>query len=194
MTDLLELFANLEQAEGPVVLATPLALDGPGLPPGGWFILAAAAAIPALGAEVQAVLAAGGTRQATLELGPALPLPALAGRTGTATLLLERIVPGKLPPWLHFCAQQLKRGSSCVLATVAAVAGGLPYAVGERFSYDERSHGMLPMDGRFSLELQRACLRARAAGQPIRERFSFPSGALELNLELLGAQAQGPRP
>jgi hypothetical protein len=174
MNDLLELFAHLEQAEGPVVLATPLALDGQGLPPGGWSILA----VPALGPEAQAVLASGGARLAAPDAGPAL--------------LLERIVPGRLPPWLHFCAQHLKRGSSCVLATVAAVQGDLPYTVGERFSYDEHNHGMLPMDGRFSLELQRACLRARAAGRPVRERFSFPAGALELNLELLGPQ--GPRP
>lgn len=55
------------------------------------------------------------------------------------------MVPGRLPPWVHFCGQVLRRGGSCVLATVGAVEGVVPYAPGDRFAYDERNHGLLPM-------------------------------------------------
>jgi molybdenum cofactor cytidylyltransferase len=103
------------------------------------------------------------------------------------TVLLEPMVPGRLPPWVHVCAQLLRRGESCVLATVGQVEGDLPYAVGDHFVYDQRNHGLLPMDGRFSLELQRACVRARAGGVPAWAPFQLAQGVLGLLLEPLVA-------
>jgi len=118
-----------------------------------------------------------------------LPLAAGAGPEAgdPAEVLLERLVPGKLPPWLHCSAQILGRGGACVLATVTAGAGDC--AAGDRFVYDERNHGLLPMDGKLSLELQRACDRARAAGRPLWERFELPGGSLRVALEPLGPDA-----
>ena len=178
MDPLLELFAQLERIGRPAVLATLLRADGPGLRR---ILGEAEAAGPA-----QAVLASGRSRTVAMDLDPAFARfwPGLDG-----AVLLEPMIPGRLPPWLHFCTQQLKRGGGCVLATVAAVAGALPYAVGDRYGYDDRDHGLLPMDGRFSLELHRACQRVRAATHPIRERFPFPGGSLELILEPLGPRA-----
>jgi hypothetical protein len=48
------------------------------------------------------------------------------------------------------------------------------------------------MDGGFSLELQRGCIRAREAGQPIWERFELQGGALGLLLEPLSAAPAAP--
>ena len=41
------------------------------------------------------------------------------------------------------------------------------------------------MDGAFSLELQRACERARAEGRALSAGFSFPAGSLQVALEPL---------
>lgn len=173
MAGLLDLFAELGRIPAPVVLATPLAPPGPPrilAPDGDLAFLAPEGAREFLEAA-----------RSVLASGRSVTVPGAGG-----PVLLERVVPGRLPPWLHFCAQHLAKGSSCVLALVARVEGGLPYAVGDRYGYDAHNHGLLPMDGRFSLELQRACQRAREAGRPIRERFPLPGGALELNLDPLG--------
>jgi len=89
------------------------------------------------------------------------------------------------PAWVPWSAMVLARGQSCVLARVCKVEGDADYQLGECFGYDERNHGLLPRDGRFSLELQRACDRARQAGAPCWERFTVPGGALEVFLEPL---------
>ena len=159
---------RLEQISGPVVLATRLRPDGDGGPCGARRILEAAAGAPATDFDeaVQGTVVTGRSRM-------------LGGE------LLERMVPGKLPPWVHFCSQVARRGGACVLATVATVEGDLPYALGDRFVYDERNHGLRPMDGRFSLELQRGCQRAREAGEPAWERFDLPGGSLGVALEPL---------
>ncbi|MDR3669725.1 MAG: nucleotidyltransferase family protein [Holophaga sp.] len=167
MDDLLEIIERLERRSGPVALAT--LLDGR---PGARRILEPGAG---LDEPVREVLAG----------GPSRVLGAHLDGWPDGDLLLEHLVPGKLPPWLHVCAQVLRRGGSCVLVTVGAVAGPVPYAPGDRFVFDERNHGLLPMDGRFSLELQRACIRARAAGVPVRERFQLAGGSLGILLEPL---------
>ena len=179
MNDPRELIATMERTGAPAVLATLLrrAADGPG--PVRRRLLDSAPA--PLGEPVLEVLASGRSRILALEPGPLLDL--LGGAGDGVQVLLERLLPGKLPPWLHCSAQTLRRGGACVLATVIAQAGDVPAAAGDRFVYDERNHGLLPMDGRFSLELQRACDRARAAGQPVWERFSQPGGSLQVGLE-----------
>jgi len=164
MGELLDIIGRLERIPGPVALATLLEGEGAG----SRRILESAGGAPgtALEEAVQGVLVSG--RSQVL-----------------ADALLERMVPGKLPPWVHFCAQVLRRREACVLVTVGLVEGNVPYAVGDRFVYDARNHGLLPMDGRFSLELQRACAQAREAGGPAWRRFDLPSGALGVALEPL---------
>jgi hypothetical protein len=170
MDDLLETIARLEQSPGPVVLATLLRGEGHS---GIRRILRSAEG------AVGEALAGGRSRV----LGPEDGLELDGWRDGL--VLLERMMPGQLPPWVHFCGQVLRRGGSCVLATVGTVEGAIPYAAGDRFAYDERNHGLLPMDGRFSLELQRGCLRARAAGASSWERLPLGDGALGMLLEPL---------
>jgi hypothetical protein len=181
MTEFLDIIGRLETIPGPVALATLLAGTGAGAR----LILEAAAGAPATELEeaVQGVVAGGRTRMLEGPLGPEW-----GAWQGAAGVLLERMVPGKLPPWVHFCAQVLRRGASCVLATVSAVEGDIPYALGDRFAYDERHHGLLPMDGRFSLELQRGCDQARQAAQPVWRRFELASGALGMALEPLAPE------
>ena len=173
MDELLEILGRLEQAAGPVVLGTQLKSSGGGTRAGARRILEAAGGAPATELEeaVQGVAVTGRSRM-------------LAGE------LLERMVPGKLPPWVHFCSQVGRRGGACVLATVGAVEGDIAYALGDRFAYDERNHGLLPMDGRFSLDLQRGCQRAREAGEPLWERFDLPGGSLGVGLEPLACAAR----
>jgi len=176
MAGLLDLYAKLEQVSGPVALATPLHRSRPGLALGRR-LLEPGGATGFREADLEALLASGTSRML------AGPVP----ETGTE-YLLERLVPGKLPPWLHCSCQVLRRGGACVLATVGSVAGDLPYGIGDHFVYDERNHGLLPMDAGFSLELQRACQRAREAGGPVWVDFPFPAGTLGLCLEPLAAQ------
>ena len=189
MDDLLDIKARMDGADRPAALATLLQGEGSGCPAPGARVLAGPGD-PAPGI-LDEVLATGLARVISRE--PAAGLERmLAGPEGAALILLERLVPGKLPPWVHFSCQVLRRGGACVLATVGSVAGELPYRVGDRFVYDERNHGLLPMDGGFSLELQRGCIRAREAGQPVWERFPLQGGALELLLEPLSAAVPAP--
>jgi hypothetical protein len=188
MVDLLDMKAKLDGAERPAALATVLKAEGADCPPPGTRCLLEGPDQPAVIGEV---LASGQSRMLAREPAPGLERM-LAGAEGAAMILLERLLPGKLPPWIHFSCQVLRRGGACVLATVASVAGPVPYQVGDRFVYDERNHGLLPMDGGFSLELQRGCIRAREAGRPVLERFELPGGALELLLEPLAAATPAP--
>ena len=174
MAGLLDLFAKLEQASGPVALATPLHRTRPGLAQARR-LLEPGSGTGFREADLQDLLATGISR-------------AVPGPEAGTEYLLERLVPGKLPPWLHCGCQVLRRGGACVLATVGSVAGDLPYGIGDHYVYDERNHGLLPMDAGFSLELQRACQRAREAGAPIWVDFPFPAGSLGLCLEPLAAQ------
>jgi len=181
MDDLLDIFARLEGAPGPTALATLLKGSGAGSARiGARLILKAAEGAPGteLEATVQDVVVGGEAQVLAGEFGPEW-----GAWRGAVEVLVERMVPGKLPPWLHFCSQVLRRGGNCVLATVGEVEGGAPYALGDRFAYDERNHGLLPMDARLSLDLQRACQAVRETGQPAWRRFDLPCGALGVGLE-----------
>lgn len=179
MTEFLDIMGQLETLPGPRALATLLKGEGAGARQ----ILEATGGAPAteLQEAVQGVVVSGRPRMLPGALGAEWGV-----WQGCAGVLLERMVPGKLPPWVHFCAQVARRGGACVLATVGVVEADIPYALGDRFAYDEHHHGLLPMDGRFSLELQRGCEKARLAGGPVWRRFDLGSGALGILLEPLG--------
>lgn len=100
-------------------------------------------------------------------------------------VLLEVVEPS-LPPWMHFCAQQLTQRKKCVLATVIE---GEP--LGDRFAFDERGHGLLPMDASLHRDLHRAsqaCLETRKtsevrldhSGQGLHVLMEFLTPPLEL--------------
>ncbi len=106
---------------------------------------------------------------------------------GAEEILLEPITPGRLAPWIHFCSQQLERGKRCALVTVVGIEGeAMPYALGDRFAYDDQSHhGLLPIDAGLSVALTRATARALARGGVFREMFVVPGGTLDLLVEPL---------
>jgi hypothetical protein len=175
MNDPRNLLTTLAGRPGPTLLATLLEGGRGDAPLGAWAFLEPPA--PGAPGPAAAVLADGRPRMADRAGASSLPWPE-AGR-----VLLERLLPGQLPPWLHVSALALGRGEACVLATVTAATGTAPCHPGERFVYDQRNHGLLPVDGRFSLELQRAALRARAAGTPGLERITVPGGEVEAALQ-----------
>jgi CTP:molybdopterin cytidylyltransferase MocA len=158
MLNLQTILADVNAGPGPAVLATRV--EGPD----------AGTRLLGHGLPAEDVLATGGCRLA---------------QDGGGALLLERLVPRKLPPWLNFGAQVLDKGKSCVLVTVCAVGGDVPFALGDHFAYDERNHGLLPMDGKVSLELQRLCEAARLDGVPCRRNLAVAGGRLEVLLEPL---------
>ena len=158
MLNLQAILADVNAGPGPAVLATRV--EGPGL---GTRLLESSP-------DARDVLDTGACR--------------LAGAPG-GRLLLERLTPRKLPPWLNFCAQVLDKGKRCVLVTVCALEGEVPFALGDHFAYDERNHGLLPMDGKISLEMQRLCEAAREGGANCRVSLTVPGGSLALLLEPL---------
>jgi molybdenum cofactor cytidylyltransferase len=161
-----ELLSTLQASGQAAVLATRL--DGP--VPGGGSLLVVGQG-PLAGAAA-AVLAA--------------DRPRLVLDEGTGSqYLLEPLDPRRPAPWLAFSALLLGRGKGCVLATVVGVAGDLASAIGDRFAYDDRGHGLLPMSARVSLELHRACARAREAGIAARITLPLANGSLDLLLEPL---------
>jgi len=176
MGEFLEIIERLERLAAPVVLATLLKVNDAGQVQAGARRILEGAPGEGLEEAAQGVLVSGRPLVITGEPG---------GWPGAAAILLERVVPGRLPPWMHFCAQVARRGGACVMATVGVVEGPVPYAVGDRFVYDERNHGLLPMDGRFSLDLQRGCQKVREAGQPRWRRFDLQGGSLGICLEPL---------
>lgn len=117
--------------------------------------------------------------------GEACLVLAEGGGSGRVEVLLEPITPGRLAPWIHFCSQQLERGKRCALVTVVAIEGeAMPYALGDRFAYDDQSHhGLLPIDAGLSVLLTRATARALAGDGSFRERIAVPGGTLDLVIE-----------
>jgi hypothetical protein len=197
MSGLQELIATMATTAGPRVLATFLrpGADGPGP-----VLRTLPEAVPeGLRDCFREVLAGGAVRILELAPGPELAAllagaePCLAsGFGGGALVLLERLVPGKLPPWLHGAVHAQRRGGVAVLATVVAREGEAPAEPGERFVYDHHNHGLLPMDGAFSLELHRACERSRAEARALSAGFSFAAGSLQVALEPLPAAVAAP--
>ena len=195
MPGLQELIAAMDAVSEPRVLATVLgAGEDPG-PVRRVLLEAAPASAGRFAGAAREVLGGAPARILELEPGPdldpllATPDPVPGGR---ARVLLERLVPRRLPPWLHCSVQAQGRGGVTVLATVTAQDGTTPAEAGERFVYDHHNHGLLPMDGRFSLDLQRGCERARAKGTTLGAEFAFPDGHLQVVLEPLPAAATTP--
>lgn len=170
MTGSRESFRALKDLQQPSVLATVVGGDRLGAR---WLVDEAAQEFPAGVRQVQAT-------------GEASLVPDESG-SGPAEALLEPITPGRLAPWIHFCSQQLERGKRCALATVVAIEGeAMPYALGDRFAYDDHSHhGLLPIDAGLSVALTRATARALTSGTAFRERFTVPGGTLDLVVEPL---------
>ena len=166
------ILAAVNAGSGPAVLATLLGPAG-ALEPGARFL---AHAMPS-----EDVLATGRSRLAHGAVDPAWG----PGGEGEGEFLMERLVPRKLPPWINFCCQVLDNGKTCVLATVTRVEGEVPYALGDHFAYDERNHGLLPMDRAFSLQLQHAVEEARLAGTARLASLPVPGGSLGILLEPL---------
>ena len=158
MMKLPAILAAVNAGSNPVVLATRLRGSSPG------------ERSLAHGLPAEDLLASGASR---------------LGQWQGTEVLLERLMPRKLPPWLNFCSQILDKGRTCVLATVGQVQGELPYALGDHFAYDERNHGLLPMDARLSLDLQRACEEVRTTARAAWVSLEVPGGRLDLLLEPL---------
>jgi molybdenum cofactor cytidylyltransferase len=167
--EFLHFASQLQARKGPVLLATHLGPEGPG--PGARVILDQ----PGPDAPCRV---------------PSRRMPALAWARGD--FLLERMLPGKLPPWVPWCRLVLEKGRTCVLVTVVGVQGQVPCQLGERFAYDEHDHGLLHVDRQVALAMQRACHRARSAGRPVLERLEWDGGSLEVILEPLPGRAGVP--
>lgn len=170
MTGSRESFRSLKDLQRPAVLATAVGGDRLGAR---WLVDEAGPEFSAGVGQVQAT-------------GEACLVPDESG-SGPAEILLEPLTPGRLAPWIHFCSQQLERGKRCALVTVAGIEGeALPYALGDRFAYDDQSHhGLLPIDAGLSVALTRTTARALASGITFRERFAVPGGTLDLLVEPL---------
>jgi len=176
MNHLREILTELQKIQEPVVLVTHLSAETQTERPlGARWICAASAQLEAkepLRAEILATLQEGRPRIVILE-----------GRT---ELLLEPLQPGRLAPWIHFCAQLLERDKACVPAVVIKAEGEIPYLVGETFAYDARSHGLVPLDQELNIALHHATGRALKEGTARIERFPVPGGNVTLLLEPLG--------
>ncbi len=199
MTGSQEIFRALKEIQAPTVLATLVGVEGSSYrKPGARMLLGAkdgAVGCVSAGclesdiqARAQGVLDCGRPSLVRYDLGAELDLVWGTGMgcEGRAELLLEPVLPGKLAPWIHFCSQQLARRKDCVLATVLGIEGEAPYALGDRFAYDDRGHhGLLPIDAGLSIALSKASTRALEGGKAFRERFLVPGGAVELLIEAL---------
>lgn len=200
MTGSQAIFRALREIERPSVLATLVGVEGSSYrKPGARLLLGAggplagcvsAGCIEAdIQARAQGVLDSGQACLVHYDLGAELDLVWGTGMgcEGKAEILLEPLTPGRLAPWIHFCGQQLERRKSCVLATVLRIEGeAMPYELGDRFAFDDRSHhGLLPIDAGLSVALSRASARALEGGRAFRESFPVPGGAVELLIEAL---------
>lgn len=198
MTSALQIFRLLKELDGPAVLATLVGVEGSSYrKPGARLLLgiegpkagniSAGCLETDIQARVQEVLATGQSRIVAYDLGIELDLVWGTGMgcEGKAEILLEPVLPGRLAPWVHFCSQQLERRRTCALGTVVATTGAVAFAVGDRFSYDDRNHGLLPIDPQLSIELGRVCAQVREAGGPVRQHFQVPGGSVDLLVEPL---------
>ncbi|MDP2877128.1 MAG: XdhC family protein [Holophaga sp.] len=198
MTNTIRMFRHLRELKEPAVLATLVGVSGSSYrKPGARLLMAAKG--PNLGnvsagcleadlqARVQQVLDLGQAQLVQYDLGSELDLVWGTGMgcEGKADLLLEPMLPGRPLPWVHFCTQQLERRRTCALATVVATKGEVAFALGDRFSYDDRNHGLLPMDPTLSIELGRVCIAAREDSSPRRQIFQVPGGEIDLLVEPL---------
>ena len=169
------IFGALQELQGPSVLATLVGVEGSSYrKPGARLLLgprdSAVGCVSAgcletdLRERARGVLESLRPALVRYDMGSELDLVWGTGMGcgGRAEILLEPILPGRLAPWIHFCGQHLGHRRSCALVTVLGTEGEVPFSLGDRFAYDDESHhGLLPFDGRLSIELGRACTRAR---------------------------------
>lgn len=59
------------------------------------------------------------------------------GCAGRADVLLERVEPGAVPPWLEHCERLFRERKSGLLATVFGARGEVPAAPGDRFVFED---------------------------------------------------------
>ncbi len=162
MGSFLHFFNALKKQDQPFVMASLVRLKGSAyrrlgarmvLGPGPTVGSLSAGCLEAdLKVRLEGMLIDSKTQRLTFKAGEELaPLWGLSmGCAQEVEVLLERVGP-QLPPWMHFCAQQLSHRKNCALATV--IEGEL---LGDRFAFDERGHGLLPMDSGLSRALHRA--------------------------------------
>jgi xanthine/CO dehydrogenase XdhC/CoxF family maturation factor len=112
-------------------------------------------------ARVQSVLASEGPQLAAYDMGSDLDLVWGTGMgcQGKADVLLERVAPGRLPPWMDLASAMIRQRRTGVLATVFAARGAGPVP-GEHFLYDHTGRGLLPAPGPVAEALD----AARSAG------------------------------
>lgn len=203
MSGLALILDRLRSLEAPAVLATLVQTRGssyrrPGarmiLEPGRIHagVLSAGCLEADLLARVEAVLASDRPTLVTYELGTDLDRiwGTGMGCAGRADILLEPVRPGRIPPWIPFTDIRLERRSPTVLAAlfdVTARACGegaslLP-AEGDVFAYDDRAHGLLPMDQDVSLALHRLAQASLADGKTRVERVDLPQVAFSVLVE-----------
>lgn len=106
------------------------------------------------------------------------------GCAGSVEILLERMPAGGLPPWGHFCLQKLEARKTCVLVTVLSSTGGGCHP-GDRFAFDDRGHGLLPMDQELSVILHRASQAALHDGKLMEGGYELQAARVEVLVEAL---------
>lgn len=198
MSGTIQVLRSLRNLEQPAVLATLVGVEGSSYRrPGARMVLgpegprtgnvSAGCLETDLQARVAEVLESGQPRLVAYDLGHELDLVWGTGMgcQGKAEILLEPLLPRRPVPWIHFCAQQLERRRACALATVLAVRGPVELALGDRFAYDDRNHGLLPIDPQLSVELGRLCAQVREEGGTRRQVFVLKGGEAEILVEAL---------
>jgi xanthine/CO dehydrogenase XdhC/CoxF family maturation factor len=134
-------------------------------------------------ARVQSVLASEGPQLAAYDMGSDLDLVWGTGMgcQGKADVLLERVAPGPLPPWMDLASAMIRQRRTGFLATVFAARGAAGPVPGEHFLYDDAGSGLLPGPGPLAEAL--AAARSQAAGAPGSLTLRLGEEELELLVE-----------
>jgi xanthine/CO dehydrogenase XdhC/CoxF family maturation factor len=196
MKGLQEIIARLQSLREPAALATLVRVKGSTYrKPGARLLLGPEG--PRVGAisggcletdvaeRTREVLATGRPRLLEYDLSSELDLiwGTGMGCEGQAEILLEPITPGRPAPWIPFCGQVLEHRRACVLMTVFGVEGEVPCEMGDRFVFDDRDHGLLPIDAGLSVALHRLAGPVRAGELQDWTRVELPGGAVLVSLE-----------
>jgi len=187
-----EICAAVEHLAGPAALATLVRVKGSSYrQPGARMlfgpegirtgVISAGCLETDILARVQAVLASSGPQLAAYDLGSDLDLVWGTGMgcQGRADVLLERVAPGPLPPWMDRCAALAARRGAGALVTVFAVRGESDARPGDHFLFEDGGPG-LPPAGPLAAVL--AAAAARAGTGP--GALTLKAGAAELEVLL----------